>query len=127
MRINKETLLHAGKPSVVVIDADTRSRNTRPRQLRVECERKGVPPRKPADPILVFVPRRNIETWFAYLDGREVNERAACPKRSRDGECSRHAKELVRPGSREQKPREPALPSLRDAGEEHPRLAAILR
>ena len=117
----------SGACLVVVVDGDTRSRIERLEQLRMECERQEVPPTKPADPVLVFVPRRNIETWFAYLDGEEVNERDAYPKLPRESDCSRHANELAHMCNEVQKLREPAPPSLRDACEEYPRLTGILR
>ena len=73
----------------------------------------------------MFLPRRNIETWFAYLDGKKVNERDSCPKRKRDGDCIRHANELFGLCTKEQRLREPAPASLREACDEYPRLTAV--
>ena len=112
---------------IVVTDADTLSASKRRDQLQAECKRQGIPPPGSDDPVLLFVPRRNIETWFAYLDGKDVNERDSYPKLPREGDCSRHASELARMCTKEQRLREPAPPSLREACEEYPRLTAILR
>ena len=61
---------------VVVTDADQYSTATRRAQLDAACEEKQIPQRDDCDPVLVIVPRRNIETWLAYLDGTEVDERS---------------------------------------------------
>lgn len=112
---------------ITVIDADTLSGSERREQLRAECERQQIPPTRPDDPVLVFVPRRNLETWFAYLDGKDVNEQDSFPKLARESDCARHANELVRMCTKEQRLREPAVPSLHEACEEYPRLTTILR
>jgi len=112
---------------ITVIDADTLSASERRDQLQAECESQGIPPAQPDDPVLVFVPRRNLETWLAYLEGKEVNERDSYPKLKREGDCARHANELVRMCRKEQRLREPAPRSLHEACEEYARLTTILR
>ena len=117
----------SGACLIAVTDVDTSSGSKRRDQLRAECERQGIVPTKPDDPVLVLLPRRNIETWFEYLDGKTVNERGSYPKLKRDSDCIRHANELFRLCTKEQKLREPAPASLREACEEYPRLTAVLR
>ena len=107
---------------IVVTDADSNSTETRRAQLEAECDRQGVPRRSDVDPVLVVVPRRNIETWLAYLDEVEVNESDTYPKLTRIGNCSKHAKELFAMCHEAQRLREPAPPSLREACEEYRRL-----
>lgn len=112
---------------ITVIDADTWSGNERREQLRAECERQGIPPAQPDDPVLVFVPRRNLETWLAYLEGKEVNEQDSYRRLAREGDCARHVSELVRMCTKDQRLREPAPPSLQEACMEYPRLTTIFR
>lgn len=59
---------------VVAVDADQHTTQSRRAQLDAECRRQEVSPRTSEDPVIILVPRRNIETWFAYLDGGSVDE-----------------------------------------------------
>lgn len=107
---------------IVVTDADSNSTETRRNQLQAECISQGVPWKTDADPVLVFVPRRNIETWFKYLDGSDVDECVPYPKLRRPGDCDKHAKRLYQMCHETQRLRPPAPDSLREACEEYPRL-----
>lgn len=106
---------------IVVIDADTHTTQARRSQLDNECRTQQVPPRKPADPAIIIVPRRNIETWFAYLDGESVDEivdyRAYKSKDPRP-----FAEELYRMCHEAQKLRAPVPPSLDEACQEYRKL-----
>jgi len=53
---------------IVIVDADMRSRD----EHIVSLEKMGT--RRPEDRVAFFVPRRNIETWIAYLEGESVDE-----------------------------------------------------
>ncbi len=75
---------------VVMIDGDNDSIKERMKQLDDACNEKGLPLRKDSDKVAIFVPRRNIETWLAYLDGKQVNETDEYPKLRRERECRRH-------------------------------------
>lgn len=64
---------------VVMIDADTSSIHHRLRSLHTALnERAGElnqDPRLPNERIAIFVPARNIETWYEYINGnRNCNE-----------------------------------------------------
>ncbi len=67
---------------IVVTDADTQTTQVRRFQLQNECRTQQIDPRKPEDPVIILVPRRNIETWFAYLDGESVDENKRYPRRN---------------------------------------------
>ena len=73
---------------IVVTDADRGSTQDRRVQLEAECERKGVPGRQDADRVLMIIPRRNIETWLAYLGGE--TGRKQIEDCTRTGEASIH-------------------------------------
>lgn len=107
---------------IVVTDADSGSTQNRRQQLNAECANKGVPLRNDSDPVLIFVPRRNIETWIAYLGGINVDEGTQYRKLKRKGDCAEHARRLHIMCHEKQRLREPAPPSLQEACEECPKL-----
>lgn len=108
---------------IVATDADDRSTNDRRAQLDAACEEQNVPVRTDNDPALVIVPRRNIETWLAYLDvGNPVDEDRRYPRLKRERDCDRHAKKLFGMCHPTQQLDEAAPLSLREACEEYRRL-----
>lgn len=107
---------------IVVTDADADSTNTRRARIDTECRHKNVPVRTDNDPVVLAVPRRNIETWLKYLDGFEVDETTAYPKLLRARDCDRHAERLYEMCHQEQGLVEPAPPSLIEACHEYRKL-----
>lgn len=108
---------------IVVTDADDRSTNDRRRQLEAACREQNVPARTGADPVILIVPRRNIETWLAYLDaGNEVDEAKTYPRLKRERDCDRHAGTLFGMCRDARQLDAAAPPSLREACEEYSRL-----
>jgi len=59
---------HLNIALVVVIDADMKSIEERIKSLDDQN------PRADTEKVAIFVPARNIETWFRYLDGHDYNE-----------------------------------------------------
>lgn len=106
----------------VVTDADNYSTDARRAQLDQECDRHGIPRRDDGDPAIVIVPRRNIETWLAYLAGSDVDECTRYPRLRRERDCANHARHLYRMCHETQRLRDPAPPSLREACEEYRKL-----
>ena len=107
---------------IVVIDADTHTTQARRSQLDGECNTQKVPARKTEEPVLIVVPRRNIETWFAYLDGESVDEKKEYPRRKPTEQRS-FADKLYRMCHEDQKLRPPVPPSLAESCQEYPKLA----
>lgn len=107
---------------LIVTDADNLAVEARQAQLEQQCREAQVPPRTATDPVIVVVPRRNIETWFAYLDGLDVDEQQTYPKLDRESDCKRHARELYRMCHEAQRLRNPVPPSLERACDEYRRL-----
>ena len=107
---------------IVVVDADTGSGRDRHAQLEEQCRQQNVEKRKPEDPVIVIVPRRNIETWFEYLEGKSVDESSAYPRLQRERDCKLLADRLFVMCHERQRLDEPAPPSLREACEEYPKL-----
>ena len=106
---------------IVVIDADTHTTQARRSQLDDECRTQKVPVRGPKDPVLVIVPRRNIETWFAYLKGCPVDEKKNYPRRTPTEQRS-FADKLYRMCHEDQKLRPPVPPSLSESCQEYRKL-----
>lgn len=64
-----------GAVLVVVTDEDTAATRSRRTSLDRECMRSGVTPRRSDDPVILAVPRRNLESWFWHLkSGDEIDE-----------------------------------------------------
>ena len=91
------------------------------RSWRRECKQQEIPPREDTDPVVVVVPRRNIETWLAYLGGTSVNEVTVYPRLRRERDCDAHANRLY-DMCRDERLAEPAPPSLREACDEYRKL-----
>ena len=106
---------------IVVIDADTHTTQSRRSQLDDECRTQQVPARKSEDPVIIIVPRRNIETWFAYLDGISVDEEKKYPRRT-STEQRFFADKLYRMCHEDQKLRPPVPPSLDESCQEYRKL-----
>ncbi|WP_419942087.1 hypothetical protein [Candidatus Palauibacter sp.] len=107
---------------VVVIDADTGTTAARRCQLSEECTKCGIAGPGAVDRVVVVVPRRNIETWFKYLGGDEVDETIRYPKLQRERDCRPHADKLHEMCHEAQKLVKPAPPSIREACGEYPKL-----
>lgn len=75
---------------VVLIDADGREVAERIRQVESSSIGAGHRQREQDERVGIFVPARNIETWFAYLDGQTVNEDAVYSRLKRERDCQRH-------------------------------------
>ena len=103
---------------VVMIDGDNYSIAERLKQLNDACTQSGVSPRNTSDKVAVFIPKRNIETWLAYLDGERVNEVDTYPRLERERECQKHVNALEQMCS-EGKLRTPAPESLEAACREY--------
>ena len=59
---------------VVAIDADKKTPLERKSQLNEACGAAQIPVRTETDKMLVFVPKRNLETWVKYFGGEVVDE-----------------------------------------------------
>lgn len=109
---------------IVMIDADTGSTQDRRNQLDRECRKQGIAVPTEDDSVLIAVPKRNIETWFAYLRGEVVNEkdRYSKFKKKREKECKPLANKLHTMCHDKQKLRDHAPPSLVETCELYRRL-----
>jgi len=54
---------------LVCLDCDTNTTSQRTAQLERSLDATGAPPKRDQERVAVWLPRRNIETWFAILTG----------------------------------------------------------
>lgn len=109
------------KALIVMTDADNMSADQRKETLRRKCLDEGVEWRRAGEALLVFIPRRNIETWLAYLRGEPVDETAAYQKYAAESDC-RDQVALLAGWCQRGALREPAPASLVAACEEWQRM-----
>jgi hypothetical protein len=69
MRAYRSQCNHLRNGLVAVIDADSLEVVDRVRGFDTACDEQGVAPRQPDERVLYVIPKRNIETWLAYLRG----------------------------------------------------------
>lgn len=115
---------------VVLIDADTGTLAARLNQLASaleEDEQKKPENRKPNEAIAIFVPKRNIETWIQYLQGKTVNEEDAYARFKNNEALCKTAVEDLADRCYSQSLPENAPPSLQAACGELQRLLPLLQ
>jgi len=81
---------------VIVIDADMTSIEDRIKSLDKQTSQN---PRSDTEKVAIFVPARNIETWFRYLDGHDYNEEESYKSlynKDKDTSPSKFAKKLAK-------------------------------
>ena len=108
---------------IVVTDADRNSTADRRTQLDTACDEKQIPRREDGEPVLIIVPRRNIETWLHYLGGgTPVDETTRYPRLKPERDCVTHANNLYRMCHEAQRLDKGAPPSLRESCAEYRKL-----
>lgn len=75
LRAYRSTANYLSQGLVVIVDADTGTVEERAHHLDEACRKQDVPAPRSDERVLLAIPRRNIATWLAYLDGEQVNER----------------------------------------------------
>lgn len=103
---------------LVMIDADGRQVTDRIRQVEEEAVASGDEGRRDDERVAICVPARNIETWFAYLDGQDVNETDSYPRLARPRDCQPHVEALWKM-CQQAALRQPAPASLESACDEY--------
>lgn len=70
----RRKLARTSKALIVLIEADRRTTAETRSSLDTQRQRNGVAPRASGEPVCLFIPKRNIETWVFCLLGRSANE-----------------------------------------------------
>lgn len=116
---------------LVVTDADVGTTANRRARLDRQCDTNKVRRRQPTDPVIVAVPRRNIETWLWHLETGEAVDQTHDYKPQfgtlNSARLNRLADELHRMCHRLQHLLPTAPQSLREACLEYPTLTRVLR
>jgi hypothetical protein len=103
---------HAETALIVGCDADDETVPGRIQSLRDACDEVGVPFRQANERIVFVIPKRNIETWLAYLRAESVNEVAAYRKYAYESDCRDQVAALDEMCAHQSLEPEPAPPSL---------------
>ena len=107
---------------IVMIDGDDKGINARRASFNVACGAQGITALGETDNVLICVPTWNIETWFAFLEGGEVEESFSdYPRLARLRDCDAHAEKLAEI-CRGQSQSPPLPPSLDDSCIQYNRL-----
>jgi hypothetical protein len=101
-------------------DVDASSFGERLSQFDRASDEASIKKRQPGERVAIFLPARNIETWFAYLNGETVEETRTRTYRKLDQEsdCAPCVEQLARMCG-EGKLRRGAPPSLEKACDEY--------
>lgn len=99
---------------IVGTDADDKSVAERIDTLDKQCRDENVPVRMPHEPVIMVIPKRNIETWLAYLRGENPNEQDTYPKYAHEADCRDEVRALDAMCRRQQL-KQPVSPSLQAA------------
>jgi len=88
MKAYRSQCHHLRSGLVAVIDADLREVQYRVRGFETACAKQGVTPKQPDERVLYVIPKRNIETWLAYLRGEPaVDEQTQYPRYEYQSRC----------------------------------------
>jgi hypothetical protein len=79
---------------VVGTDADKLAVEERVKSLAKACTEGGVPFRERDEQVCFMIPKRNIETWLAYLRGEAVDEQTVYPRYPCPSDCQQDVKRL---------------------------------
>ncbi len=103
---------------LVLIDGDQYGVQARKNQLDQACHNQQVAPRGNDEKVAIFVPTWSIETWFAFLEGKQVQESSPYPRLATPGLCQWHVDSLWE-WCQERRQLPPPPPSLQDACQEY--------
>ncbi len=96
LRIYRQRRQRAASGLIAIIDADTVDVRDRISEFEVACNSRQIPFRIHDEAVAIGIPKRNIETWIRYLNGRAVNETDSYPKLDRERGCKLAVDSLVR-------------------------------
>lgn len=113
---------HAETALIVGCDADNETVAGRIQTLKDACDEVDVQFRQENERIVFVIPRRNIETWLAYLRVETVNETDAYRKYEHESDCRDQVSALDEMCQSQKLEPAPAPPSLILACEEFKRL-----
>jgi len=96
LKVYRQRKPKAASGLIALIDADAKEVQDRIHEFKEVCQTKTVPFREDNEAVAIGVPKRNIETWIHYLNGRQVNETEAYEKLERQRFCQPAVTNLVK-------------------------------
>lgn len=125
VKVCRQRNSHTATWLVVIIDADLQTCNARRQELMERLTEDCVAPLSSSDPVVIFLPKRNIETWIRALSSEAVDEVTAYQKfQGGERRCWAAVDFLVDRVRNGAGPIETWPPSLRDSYESFVRLRA---
>jgi len=109
---------------IVVIDADTSTVAKRHGQLNAHLKENNLENRGPRECIVIWVPKRHIETWIAWLSNHKVDESRDCKDLTRGADYRACAARFVHIYRDTDGRPEGLLPAMSHAFDEMKRLPA---
>jgi hypothetical protein len=109
---------------IVASDADDLEVQERIQTFKQAGEEAQMSFRQDGERVVFVIPKRNIETWLAYLRGESVGEVAVYPKYDSESDCKDQVTKLDQMCRRQTLELQPAPPSLIFACTEFQRIQA---
>jgi hypothetical protein len=110
---------------IVASDADDKTVEQRIETFKRACADADVPFRSDRERVCFVIPRRNIETWLAYLRDQAVSEATTYAKYDNESDCRDQVARLDVLCRRQRLEPEPAPQSLLTACSEYRRLRSL--
>jgi hypothetical protein len=96
LRAYRSKCNHLSNCLLAVVDADMQTVCERIKSFEAECEKQNIPFRRDDERVALVVPKRNIETWLAYLRGETVDETTEYRRYENPSDCQPDAGKLAR-------------------------------
>ena len=85
---------HLRNGLIAMVDADTQEVEGRVRGFDMACKEQSVGCKQPDERVMYVIPKRNIETWLAYLRGDTVDEQTEYPRYEYESRCHKDVDRL---------------------------------
>ena len=79
---------------IVASDADDKEVEERIQTFKDACAEAAISFRQDNERVVFVIPKRNIETWLAYLRGEQVDETRVYPKYESESDCKNQVTRL---------------------------------
>lgn len=87
VKAHRSKASHQNLALILIIDADRFSVDQRHEQLARKLKDQNQEKRSPQERIVIAVPKRNIETWIAFLLDLKVDEEMNCKQKVKHGDA----------------------------------------
>jgi len=95
LRVYRRRRQQEASALIAIIDADLSPVQDRIAELKAECDSLQIPFRRSDEAVAIVVPKRNVETWIHYLNGKKVNEEDNYAKLDQERDCRPAVNQLV--------------------------------